>query len=288
MAAAGQRKDPETGERSWRRGNLGYSGTLLVTFRPSAAQSVACRPSLGQRNTGEFSPDDLPHGKVSVTSIYTGENGQEHVDTPKMAGEPPRGQPSKKVAVHWDEDGNRVVDRRPDTLLTMAMTTLRKLLAALAIVGMLASGIGIASYLIAGNYRDQGTAAAPRYTPPTPPSPSVPTAKEFLVGVLVTAQNCDPAGACLYTYTIDPKYVGLHPFPETPFTVEYEVTGGHQPQPGKFTVTGEKAEILKDVTLEGPPGAQLSAKVVRVFEQPPGPVGESPPPGPVVEPAPAP
>ena len=29
-------------------------------------------------------------------------------DYPKMAGEPPRVQPSKKVAEHWDEQGNRV------------------------------------------------------------------------------------------------------------------------------------------------------------------------------------
>ena len=29
-------------------------------------------------------------------------------DYPKMPGEPPRVQPSKKVAEHWDEHGNRV------------------------------------------------------------------------------------------------------------------------------------------------------------------------------------
>ena len=47
--------------------------------------------------------------------------------------------------------------------------------------------------------------------------------------------------------------------------MEYEVTGGHQPQPGKFTVTGDQAEILKDVTVEGPPGAVLQANVLRIF-----------------------
>ncbi len=31
-------------------------------------------------------------------------------DYPKMPGEPPRVQPSKKVAAHWDEEGNRVLD----------------------------------------------------------------------------------------------------------------------------------------------------------------------------------
>jgi len=144
------------------------------------------------------------------------------------------------------------------------MTWFRRLLAALAIVGIFGSGVGIASFLLLGK-SDQQQSEAPRREPPKPPPPSVPTVKEFLVGVTVTAQNCDPAAACRYTYTIDPKYVGLHPFPETPFTVEYEVTGGHQPQPGKFTVTGDQAEILKNVTVEGPPGAVLQANVLRIF-----------------------
>ena len=32
-------------------------------------------------------------------------------DYPKMPGEPPRVQPSKKVAAHWDEQGNWIGDR---------------------------------------------------------------------------------------------------------------------------------------------------------------------------------
>ena len=35
------------------------------------------------------------------------------VGTPKMPGEPPRVQPSKKVAEHWDEDGQRIEDAGP-------------------------------------------------------------------------------------------------------------------------------------------------------------------------------
>lgn len=31
-------------------------------------------------------------------------------DHPKMPGEPPRVQPSKKVAEHWDAQGNRIAD----------------------------------------------------------------------------------------------------------------------------------------------------------------------------------
>jgi hypothetical protein len=37
-----------------------------------------------------------------------GEHGQEHDGTPKIPGEPPRVQPSKKVAAHWDDEGNPV------------------------------------------------------------------------------------------------------------------------------------------------------------------------------------
>lgn len=156
---------------------------------------------------------------------------------------------------------------------------IRKLLAVLATIGLLASGLGVATMVI---FDDAGQEQAdrPLRTPPEPPPPSVPTVDEFLVGVAVTAQDCDPPGMCFYTYTIDPKYVGLHPFPEEPFTVEYEVTGGHEPQPGAFTVTGENAEILKDVIVEGPPDAKLQANVLRIFQSPPLPPASPPPPPP--------
>jgi DNA ligase D-like protein (predicted polymerase) len=41
--------------------------------------------------------EDLPGGELNFPPDY-----------PKMPGEPPRVQPSKKVAEHWDEEGNRV------------------------------------------------------------------------------------------------------------------------------------------------------------------------------------
>jgi hypothetical protein len=41
--------------------------------------------------------EDLPGGELNFPPDY-----------PKMPGEPPRVQPSKKVAEHWDEDGNRI------------------------------------------------------------------------------------------------------------------------------------------------------------------------------------
>ena len=41
--------------------------------------------------------EELPGGELNFPPDY-----------PKMPGEPPRVQPSKKVAAHWDSDGNRV------------------------------------------------------------------------------------------------------------------------------------------------------------------------------------
>lgn len=54
------------------------------------AESYALEPLLGLWDT-------LPGGELNFPPDY-----------PKMPGEPPRVQPSKKVAEHWDENGNRV------------------------------------------------------------------------------------------------------------------------------------------------------------------------------------
>jgi hypothetical protein len=142
----------------------------------------------------------------------------------------------------------------------------RKWSAGLALVAIAASGVGIAAVMIFGSItapKPSERTAAPRTTL-APPSPKVPTALEFQIGVIVTDTQCAPQGPCTYKYTIEPKYVGLHPLPETPFTVHYQVTGGNAPQDGEFTVTKDQAKILKDVVLEGPPQAQLKAIVQRV------------------------
>lgn len=54
--------------------------------------------------------DDVAHDLTSLLELW-----EEHPvelnyppDHPKMPGEPPRVQPSKKVASHWDADGNRI------------------------------------------------------------------------------------------------------------------------------------------------------------------------------------
>ena len=55
--------------------------------------------------------DDAPGSLQPLLDLYEELPGGElpyPPDHPKMPGEPPRVQPSKKVASHWDEDGNRV------------------------------------------------------------------------------------------------------------------------------------------------------------------------------------
>jgi hypothetical protein len=146
------------------------------------------------------------------------------------------------------------------------MSTIRKLLAALAVFGMLAGGVGLASILVFGDHSKPAVTptATPRNALPPPP-PSVPKPMEFTINVVVTGQNCQPGGGCVYKYTIEPKYIGFHPLPTTPFTVKYEVRGGNQPQPGEFTVQGNQAKIFRDVVLEGPPAARLQAVVLAVI-----------------------
>jgi hypothetical protein len=142
------------------------------------------------------------------------------------------------------------------------MSTIRRLLAALALFGMLAGLVSVASVLVFSDHSNP--AAPPSATPRTTPA-SVPTPKEFTINVAVTERDCQPGGGCVYKYTIEPKYIGFHPLPATPFTVRYEVQGGNQPQPGEFTVDGSQAKILKDVVLDGPPAARLQAVVLAVI-----------------------
>lgn len=145
-------------------------------------------------------------------------------------------------------------------------SSVKKWSAGLALVAIVASAVGVAAVMIFGSMtapKPSERTAAPRTTL-APPPPKVPTPVEFAIGVVVTGQTCAPEGPCNYKYTIEPKYIGLHPLPETPFTVFYEVLDGSAPQKGEFTVHKEQAQILKDVVLEGPPGAQLKANVMSV------------------------
>ena len=157
-------------------------------------------------------------------------------------------------------------------------SAVRKWSAGLALFALVAGAVGIAAVMIFGSTTSQPPPQAAPRTTLAPPAPKVPTPVEFTVKVVVTDAQCPPeAPACTYKYTIEPKYIGLHPLPETPFTVFYEVVGGNAPQKGEFTVHEDQARILKDVVLEGPPAAQLTANVLAVSEAPAPPQA---PPGP--------
>ncbi|MCK0176337.1 hypothetical protein [Mycolicibacterium sp. F2034L] len=157
--------------------------------------------------------------------------------------------------------------------------TIRKVAAAVALIGMVAGGIGVGAFLVIGGGDRQQQEAAVTTTRAVP-TPKVPTARDFTVGVVVSDQNCDPAGQCVYTYTIEPKYIGMHPLPPNEIRVSYQVLGGQEPQDGTFTVHDDQARFFKDVTVNGPPGAALTATVVDVVEVPVQ--------GPAVSPAPPP
>ena len=88
--------------------------------------------------------------------------------------------------------------------------------------------------------------------------------------MVVTDQNCSGPTGCVYKYRVEPKYIGLHPLPDKEIKVVYQVTGGHQPQVGDFTVQGGQARVLQDVPLEGPPGARLQATVTQTSAERPG------------------
>src|SRR6185312_13263124 len=114
------------------------------------------------------------------------------------------------------------------------MQTIRRLLAALAIIAILVGGVSVAAVLIFGHSTAPPPTATRRTTLASAPPP-VPTPKEFTINVVVTEQNCEPGPGCVYKYTIEPKYIGFHPWPATPFTVNYVVQGGGLPQPAEST-----------------------------------------------------
>ncbi|MFY9921072.1 MAG: hypothetical protein WAL26_22155 [Mycobacterium sp.] len=138
----------------------------------------------------------------------------------------------------------------------------RRVIAALAIFAVVATGIGVSIAMI--NASRTAPPAATTRTPLPPPKPSVPTPAEFQISVVVTDQDCSGPNGCVYKYRIEPKYIGLHPLPDKEIKVLYRVTGGHQPQTGDFTVQGDQARVLQDVPLEGPPGARLQATVTQI------------------------
>ena len=139
-----------------------------------------------------------------------------------------------------------------------------RLIASLAIVAVVVGGIGVTIAVLIGNKPPPPAASQPPPTPAASPRPQMPIPAEFQIGVVVTDQNCTGPTRCVYKYRIEPKYIGMHPLPEKEIKVVYQVTGGHQPQVGDFTVQGGQARVLQDVALEGPPGARLQASVTQI------------------------
>jgi len=140
----------------------------------------------------------------------------------------------------------------------------RRLIAALAVFAVVATGLGITIGVITAD-----KPAPPAASAPPPPAPRMPTPAEFQIGVVVTDQNCTGPDGCLYKYRIDPKYVGRHPLPDKEIKVVYQVTGGHTPQTGDFTVVGDQARVLQDVPIDGPPGARFQALVTQIVRSTP-------------------
>ena len=97
----------------------------------------------------------------------------------------------------------------------------RRLIAALAIFAVAATGIGVSLAMISA--KDQPAPTAARTSLPAP-TPKVPTPAEFQIGVVVTDQNCAGPNGCVYKYRVEPKYLGLHPLPDNEIKVIYQVT----------------------------------------------------------------
>ena len=138
-----------------------------------------------------------------------------------------------------------------------------RLIASLAIFAVVVGGIGVTIWSAHGEQNTPGhlaTSAPPAASPPQMPLPG----KSSRSAVVVTDRNCTGPTRCVYKYRIEPKYIGMHPLPEKEIKVVYQVTGGHQPQVGDFTVQGGEARVLEDVALDGRPGARLQALVTQI------------------------
>jgi DNA ligase D len=86
----------------------------LATVDDPAAFNLTTVPDLLAADGDAWEDmDDVSHSLEPLLHLWETLPGGEMnfpPDYPKMPGEPPRVQPSKKVASHWDEDGNRVTD----------------------------------------------------------------------------------------------------------------------------------------------------------------------------------
>ena len=85
----------------------------LAERRATRAELQPVHGARAARPTATRGPtiDDVHHDLTPLLELWEALPGGElnyPPDYPKMPGEPPRVQPSKKVAAHWDDEGNRV------------------------------------------------------------------------------------------------------------------------------------------------------------------------------------
>jgi hypothetical protein len=73
----------------------------------------------------------------------------------------------------------------------------RRVLAALAVFGVVAGGLDIT---IGMTNAHKAAPPAPKPLPTPTPTPQVPTPAEFRIGVVVTDQNCSDPNGCVYRY----------------------------------------------------------------------------------------
>ncbi len=83
----------------------------LADVRDPAAYNLFTVPERFADGDPWSAIDDVAHSLEPLLALWEEQGAVElnyPPDYPKMPGEPPRVQPSKKVASHWDEDGNRI------------------------------------------------------------------------------------------------------------------------------------------------------------------------------------
>ena len=108
-AVEASRLGPDVAEAGGIDALVGHRGVRLSggqVQRLALARALACDAEL-------LLADDVSSALDAATEIELWETlpgGELNFppDYPKMPGEPPRVQPSKKVAEHWDDEGNRI------------------------------------------------------------------------------------------------------------------------------------------------------------------------------------
>lgn len=81
---------------------------LAETDDPHVWNLFTVPTRLADRGDAWADIDAVAHDLTPMLDLWDGVERNFPPDYPKMPGEPPRVQPSKKVAAHWDQEGNRI------------------------------------------------------------------------------------------------------------------------------------------------------------------------------------